>query len=113
MNYYLLDNNIIMNNRLDDDRLECNCWKRFERYEGMNKLVPMCKDCKNICSSEAEIAEAADIINWLTEKHFWIHLVTCWQCWEIFSHKSWQEWDLTCPYCKNESEQCWFPDLFY
>ena len=41
-----------------------------------------------------------------------LNIVTCGNCGELFGHKLECE-ELTCPYCKFESEVCDFPDLFY
>lgn len=57
-------------------------------------------------------AKRAEFINYEIQELYWINLVTCWQCGEIFSHDIWKE-TIVCPHCKFASEPCDFPDLFY
>lgn len=51
-------------------------------------------------------------INDMIRFEYWINLVTCWQCCNIFSHSIYDEWDLTCPHCNMSDDPCSFPDLF-
>ena len=47
INYALADNKTIMTNqKYNDDRLECHCWKIFNQYEMMNRKDPECNSCR-------------------------------------------------------------------
>jgi len=51
-------------------------------------------------------------INNLIQEKYWVNYVTCGHCWNIFNHPVGHEWYISCPWCKQEMEQCDCPDLF-
>ena len=96
--------------KFDEEKgyLHTGIWinKRQDRYRIIEEFI-------NIIDKEVEQHKAADIINELTEKHFGIHLVTCWKCWNIISVEKEDKDMYQCNCCKTfmEKEHC--PDLFY